>query len=479
MNRQQLDAFAPSPALWQKIDAGLQQPAIIKSHTSWLKHFAYGASAIAVAVSIGVLLRSHTETPSTASLTTTHTVNPPETPAQSSIPGDTTSTETEKKVTTAIPPSAEVLPEPPVNTDEAVVPYTPALPALPVLYSLPEQPVTPEQPEAPVMAASYLPNRATYRGKHTDSLNVDTSFVGITHFQLIVSTADVVVKPSGTASIGFKAKLRVEERGMLVGENKFDVQYERKDSLMTVRIVNKSNRRVMISGYTDVKSVAELAVPDGIMLGINDQYGNVKIEGIKTKAYTIESSSGDIAIQNSKGPLKLSCNYGDVSLANLEGNIDTHAGSGNLSISGLNGNAQIGASYGNITLKELSGAAKINTTSGDVSICKMTGNLEVVSAYGNIRLQDYKGTPKLSATSGDITGKNVEIQEAMTTYCTYGSVDMKLLNNFSDLSFDLSTHYGTISVPGTKTTENPAKLQVTKGRIMVKGTTTSGDQKYQ
>lgn len=471
MNRQQLDAFAPSPNLWQKIDAGMQQPAFIKSNTSWLKYFAYGASAVAAVAALSALLSGNTTTPSPVAATSAASV--PEMPVQSVIAADSTSNPPAEKTAVLTLPAKEEVKVIPENT------YEPPAVYMPPTAATPAAPAQPEMPEAPVAPVNYAGKAAAYRDTKTDSLNVDTTFAGITHFELTVSSCDVHVKPSGTALVHFKARISVKERGILIGENKFAVEYEKKDNILKIRIINKSTRHIVLAGSSSVEASVDLALPDGITLGINDKYGDVTIDGIKTKNYNVQASSGDVDIADVSGELKLNASYGDVSLENLKGNIDAHAGSGDLSITGLEGNAVLNSSYGRVILKNISGNIKINSSSGDVKISKMTGDLDIVSKYGNIRLEDYKGTPKLDATSGDITGKNVELLESMTTHSKYGNVDMKFLNSFSDLSFDLSTVYGTISLPGTKTSENPATLQVTKGRIMVKGYTASGDQKYQ
>src|SRR6218665_666350 len=191
MNRQQLDAFAPSPALWQKIDAGMQQPALIKSNTSWLKYFAYGASAIAAAAGLSVLLRSEPATPP-APVTAISAASAPETPVQTAIPADTLIKETTKKTAAAAvaaTPDISQTPAAPEKMYEIAAGYTPAAPEKPAA------PTQPEAPQAPALAVGYSNSRSIGRDTKTDSLNVDTTFTGVTHFELSVSSSDVTVKP--------------------------------------------------------------------------------------------------------------------------------------------------------------------------------------------------------------------------------------------------------------------------------------------
>jgi hypothetical protein len=73
----------------------------------------------------------------------------------------------------------------------------------------------------------------------------------------------------------------------------------------------------------------------------------------------------------------------------------------------------------------------------------------------------------------------VELTANSTFVTTYGDVRMNLINPLQALSFELATTYGEILVDknGEKFT-NESKLNIKRGDILVKATSSSGDQVF-
>ena len=109
----------------------------------------------------------------------------------------------------------------------------------------------------------------------------------------------------------------------------------------------------------------------------------------------------------------------------------------------------------------------------------MNGNTEILSLYGDIVLENYKGSPSLKTRSGDINGRNVELTGNMEASTSYGDIKFDLVNDLSDLSFDLDSQHGDITIEKEdKTYENVKRLEIKNGSILIKSHTDSGDQSY-
>ncbi|MCW3085473.1 MAG: hypothetical protein JWP12_2839 [Bacteroidetes bacterium] len=474
MNRQQMDSFVPSSDVWLKINTGMQKTPVIKSNISWLRYFAYSTSVI-LALGFLYTLVNKNEPPSSP-LPVTQAIT-----AATSIPAAG---------------KAEAAPPEPGQTNNDIHPATPSQPAqnddITIAGSpavtvstltellLPDAKGVSEETNAAPTLQSTDPSgdKATVHSTKKDSLFADTTFSGINALELTVTSCDVNVKPSNTSLVHFKADITTKTRGIMIGKGGYRVVYEKQGSVLKIRLENES-KYVLIAGDYKVHAVIDLNVPDSISLMINNAYGDVKMNGIRTEKCNLVTSSGELTVENGNGNIELNSSYGDVVISDFKGDVVVTASSGDVGISNLNGNLKITAAYGSIVLKSITGDATINAVSGNVNICAMFGNLDVISEYGDITLQDYKGTPKLYASSGDITGKNVELKEGMTTKSNYGSVSMSLLNDYADLSFDLSAEYGDISISkGGQQVKNKNKVFIKQGNILVKGHSESGDQTY-
>ncbi len=473
MNRQQIDSFAPSTDVWLKINAGMQKAPFIKSKVSWLKYFAYSASAILAVAGLYALLNKNDSVSSlTAAKATTATAGLP-------VPATTEIHVTEPTITGNN--NATETPVPIEQSDEitgTISPVTAASVPMEMPLQGPEEVSDKSSATPPLQPAYAYGGKTTIHNIKKDSLFVDTTFSGISALELTVSSCNVNVNPSNTSMLHFKADITTKAHGIIIGKSGYHIVYERQDSLLKIHLENTAPH-ILIAGTYIQQAMIDLDLPDNITLLIKNSYGDLIMNGVKSKTCKLVTSSGNLTIKNGSGTTELNSSYGDVAISDLVGAATVTTASGDVRISNLTGTSKIKASYGSVVLKSITGDVTINAVSGNVNISGMSGNLDVISEYGDITLQDYKGTPKLISSSGNITGKNVELKEGMTTKSNYGDVSMSLLNDYADLSFDLSAIYGEISVAkGAQQIKDKNKVFIKQGNILIKGSSNSGDQTY-
>jgi hypothetical protein len=472
MHKQELSSLTPPDHLWLSINTSIPKHALIKSKVSWLKYFAYSASAAAITVSLAVFT-GKTRTPPVAE---TKTIPPAASVVASEFPSAQQPVpELQKELLTV---ESVTVDTPEVPAVPAIIPVKVSVPAVPVAPVAPVHPVSPVPdipPVKPVMNGQEIGWTVTSTGE----LKADTSFTGIKKVELYVSACDVFIQPSALNKTFFKADISSESHGLVLGgKDEYHLICKIKDSVLSIMLENTCKKRIVAGSYIE-NAVINMDVPDNVQLNIKNSYGNLVVKGLKASRYDFETSSGDIMLNDLTADLFIKSGYGYVSATNTKGNINASLASGDLSVSQLQGNAEISSSYGNQVYKDVTGSLKIRSTSGDVQIDKMTGNTEIKSNYGNISLNAYEGTPLLEAVSGDITGKNVLLRSSMTAKSSYGNIRMNLLNDAKELSFDLQTSYGKINVNknGAKA-EDDTKVQIKQGDILITGITTSGDQTY-
>lgn len=133
---------------------------------------------------------------------------------------------------------------------------------------------------------------------------------------------------------------------------------------------------------------------------------NVRIEVMIPASYNnnVETSGGDINIQNVSGKFKLDTSGGDVDLKNTMGELKVRTSGGDIILLKHSGNSDVSTSGGDIHTKELTGDLYASTSGGDIKIEVNNGKISAKTSGGDIEIK-YTGNNKglyASTSGGDI-----------------------------------------------------------------------------
>ncbi|MBM4171206.1 MAG: DUF4097 domain-containing protein [Ignavibacteria bacterium] len=146
----------------------------------------------------------------------------------------------------------------------------------------------------------------------------------------------------------------------------------------------------------------------------------------------IETSGGDIYIQNINGRFKLETSGGDIELKNTEGDLRVGTSGGDIKVDSHEGKTNVSTSGGDIIVKNLNGDLKSSTSGGDIQISLQNGSILAKTSGGDISI-DYDGANKgikASTSGGDIKLRlpsNFTASVELET--TGGSIDSKFKNS--------------------------------------------------
>ncbi len=214
--------------------------------------------------------------------------------------------------------------------------------------------------------------------------------------------------------------------------------------------------------------------------GIACSYGNIDLSNIDGEL-NVNSASGNITGSDlNAGKINIKSSYGFVKFINCKATLDVKSSSGNISLANITGGITVSASYGEINLNNVSGDALINSSSGNIEISKLTGKMFITSNYGHIVANDCVSQVSIKSTSGNVTGKNIALVKDLYVNANYGHIHMNLKNDLNELTFNLSSTSGnlTLNKGGIKLTGKEGKLTLQKGDILVKAVSSSGDQVF-
>jgi DUF4097 and DUF4098 domain-containing protein YvlB len=205
------------------------------------------------------------------------------------------------------------------------------------------------------------------------------------------------------------------------------------------------------------KALLELTVPDDVDVMIDNSSGDVTISGIRTDRIRVETSSGDIDIENLTSKLYVSSSSGDIGIEKLQGDVNSESTSGDQELYFVEGNVNFDATSGDVELKSIVGDISGETTSGSIEIYRSEGSLD------------------LKCTSGDIEADEIIFTSDSRFRTSSGDIEVSLNNEMRDLSFDLEASSGSLSVDGRKADKS---LYIKEGDIWITGVSSSGSQRY-
>jgi DUF4097 and DUF4098 domain-containing protein YvlB len=158
-----------------------------------------------------------------------------------------------------------------------------------------------------------------------------------------------------------------------------------------------------------------------------------------------DTSSGNVSLHGPLGPCAVDTNYGEVDIADVDGNVRAATRSGSMSVSRVRAAKEIDlrSGYGSLRVSEAEAErARFETTSGDVSIRDVKSQeTSARSSYGRLSIQRVTGAVTAKTTSGDVTLEEAA-KGAHSLESGYGNITVRKAEG----SLRSSTSSGNISI---------------------------------
>ncbi|MHB8095648.1 MAG: DUF4097 family beta strand repeat-containing protein [Candidatus Aminicenantales bacterium] len=260
---------------------------------------------------------------------------------------------------------------------------------------------------------------------------------------------DVRGEERADVSLTFRKKIRREnEEEALAVSNKLKPAIRKEGDSLVIA----SNREEFKTGNVDTDWT--LLVPKGLDVTIENAYGTVKLDGVRSGSIdnrhgsvsvagvdgpvTIVNSYEDVEVDRIQSSCHISCRHADVRVRNAGGEVRIENEHGNVLVedaaadavvSGehievigrrIRGRVNIRNSYEKVTLTGV-GPAEINGHHSDVEAGDVSGGLKIRSNYANIRVNRVQG-------GLDVDGKSL----AVTARSARGG-DIRVVSSYEDV----------------------------------------------
>lgn len=216
----------------------------------------------------------------------------------------------------------------------------------------------------------------------------------------------------------------VAQEKKLISEKSFEVKSGESLYVETsgadVKVVSWDKNEALIKIFGNKKAENEIyfeieKVEDGIKVIAKKKkrllfdFGvalNLRIDAYVPKYYNCEinTSGGDIRLNDIQGEHKLNTSGGDIELEKLSGNIKAKTSGGDIKLKNVTGKLDVSTSGGDINCKDVVGELYASTSGGDIVVDYISGMIEAFTSGGDIKItiqDEFKGL-QAKTTGGDI-----------------------------------------------------------------------------
>ncbi|SFD74538.1 DUF4097 family beta strand repeat-containing protein [Thermophagus xiamenensis] len=313
--------------------------------------------------------------------------------------------------------------------------------------------------------------------------HIDTTFGDIEKITVEGFICDIRVEPGNSNEVHLKGEIRSTRN-----TPDLTILTDRKGNELKVWIEHKNITRGSIQGFLN------FTAPSNVVLDLNTVSGDINVINIVSDNAQLNTVSGDISISGAGagtdiktvsgnihaseigGPLSAHAVSGDMKIENIKGPFNGRSTSGNFYFNMIEGKCSATSTSGDIIAGNLLNGAEFKSTSGDIKISVLKGNLFTKTTSGDVKLSDITGSVELWTTSGDQKGENIMILDSGSFNSISGDIYIDLDNALEELSFWLTSQSGDIKAGNMNGEKN---LQIEKGRIRIKASSTSGDLIFQ
>lgn len=313
-----------------------------------------------------------------------------------------------------------------------------------------------------------------------DKVQID--FTGIEK----VNVRGAFCKTEFYAGSGDALSLEGEIRGLRKYEG-VRIRHSQEGSLLEVWIEHPRNVNDQLRGYLVFN------LPRDTEINVVTLSGSIILQGVGYNKTFIETLSGTVDVERAITPLEIKSSSGSVSAKSLQGDVSINTISGGIAIedaksscsassvsgsinaSELAGGIKAATISGGITAQGVSGKGEAKSVSGSIKFSDVKGSIEATSSSGSIQLSEISGSVAANTVSGTISGDGIYLKDSSSFKSTSGSIEVLLANKQEDLSFDLRSTSGRLSIFGKTGSKQMLEGQ---GQIKVIGVTTSGSQRY-
>ncbi len=186
-----------------------------------------------------------------------------------------------------------------------------------------------------------------------------------------------------------------------------------------------------------------IRVPEKINVEVDNQFGDVNVDGILLNA-SINNSHGRIVADNIGEDLYVDNSFGDIEISNIKAYAKVKNSHGKIKACYVGGDLEVKNEMGDIELEGITGNVNVVGEHGKIDIENVDKNVKAENKFGDIKVLGAGSNVVLTGQNGEIVLENEELFKGdVTIFNKFGEITLKLPSEQKGC-FDIKTEFGSI-----------------------------------
>ncbi len=248
---------------------------------------------------------------------------------------------------------------------------------------------------------------ARYKTQITETYNKDNISSGFNLKELKVTNdfGDIKLLPTDAKNIRIEAEVNVKCNDEAKAREYAKDAVEIKEGDIT-EISPKSPVNWNKDDYSKAQIDFVIYVPKQVNVNTAASFGDIDAEGINGKCI-LENKNGEITAADIAGDVDIDNSFGDIEVGNIEGKADITNKNGAISVSKISGSAVLESHFGDIEAVNIGGDLKISNNNGRIVASDVKGKADLVNAFGDINLDRINGGVTVENKNGMIEAEQI------------------------------------------------------------------------
>ncbi len=262
---------------------------------------------------------------------------------------------------------------------------------------------------------------------------------------------------SGHGEVEVTARLSLWGEDEDDARRQVDVQMTQEGNRITVHVVRVRAGQVYIVGHTRPSPRV-----------------NLEIHVPSETSLQLIASSGDLVVSTVTGTVELETSFGNIRVEEVDGPVSAQSDSGDVTLIGLSdaGDVVAETNFGELVLRDITAdSLTAHSDSGDAQVEKVTvdGALDLETSFGSVTVRDAAAESLTARSdSGEIQAEEITLNGALDLETNFGNVTA---TGVRATSYRLKSGSGSLTLDGCG---GPLDLQTDLGAIEVSNATEAG-----
>ena len=169
----------------------------------------------------------------------------------------------------------------------------------------------------------------------------------------------------------------------------------------------------------------KIYVPKNVSSDLETSGGNINLNDLEgDQKFT--TSGGNLVIDNISGDIDGRTSGGNIIINHSHENINLATSGGNIEAADCNGKINMSTSGGNVRLNDLKGNIKTSTSGGNIKGDNIEGTLSAQTSGGNVNLDGISGSLEAATSGGSMNVQIVKLGDYVRVNNSGGSIDLQL-----------------------------------------------------